>query len=363
MISVPCHLCSGPLTRIEGYARLGGVTSDCRPWPAGGDLACCDACGTVQKPLTPDWHDEAGRIYGGYRIYSQSGGREQKVFTDGAGAARSVRLLDIGCGNGGLLASAAARLPGWRLTGTELSDRHRAEIEAIPGVEAFHSGDGSLAAAEGPYDLVSLVHCLEHIPDPIGFLRGLAGKFAGGGHLVIEVPDFTRNPFDLLIADHCTHFSPAGLRHAAAEAGFAADLLSGEVVPKELTFIGHAGPAGGEAPLSASASAAAARAAVVWLEGVLRQAETLAARRPFGLFGTAIAAMWLEGCLPGRVDFFVDEDPDRVGGEIAGRPVLAPSGVPADAAVFVPLAPSVAAQVCARLGPAFVAPERFDPAI
>ena len=72
------------------------VTSDCRPWKAGGNLVICQVCGTVQKPVTEAWLAESEAIYGGYEIYSQSGGVEQSAFDQLTGAAqsRSAKLVD-----------------------------------------------------------------------------------------------------------------------------------------------------------------------------------------------------------------------------------------------------------------------------
>lgn len=376
MTEISCHLCSGTLAKIDGYEELGRVTSDCRPWPAGGKLAVCRVCGTVQKPTDAAWRKEIAEIYDSYDIYSQSGGKEQKVFNAGTGISRSAvlldavataipagkagRLLDVGCGNGELLANAARRLPGWRLSGTELSDRHRAAIEKIPGVEGFHTGPNSLDQAPGPFDAVTLVHCLEHIPDPAAILSALREKLAPDGHLVVEVPHFRDNPFDLLIVDHCSHFSAAGLRRLAERAGFAADLLRSDLIPKELSMIAHAAEAR-EAAIPLEDGAAAARA-VAWLAGLRGQVESCAAHGSLGLFGTAIAGQWLFGCFPDEVAFFVDEDPDRVGRECNGRPILSPDQVPENARVFVPLAPKVAASVCARLGAAYIEPLPFPAA-
>ena len=134
-----CQICGAAvLETLEGFSRLGRVTSDCRPWPAGGRLALCPGCGTVQKPADADWQSECATIYRDYAVYSLAGGAEQLVFDAAAGAAASrssaiiARLLetmdlpvagsvlDIGCGNGGFLAAFANHRPGWALHGAEL---------------------------------------------------------------------------------------------------------------------------------------------------------------------------------------------------------------------------------------------------
>jgi hypothetical protein len=55
------------------------------------------------------------------------------------------------------------------------------------------------------------------------------------------------------------------------------------------------------------------KAHIAWLEGVLNAAKEGRKRRRFGIFGTSIAAMWLFGEIGDDVDFFVDEDPNRLG--------------------------------------------------
>src|SRR5262245_27538126 len=90
-----CRLCgSASLHEVDRFSELKRVTSDSRPWGAGGRLAVCLACGAVQKPVEPDWLDEIGRIYKSYAIYHQAGGQEQPIFT-GSGAAPEPRSLSL----------------------------------------------------------------------------------------------------------------------------------------------------------------------------------------------------------------------------------------------------------------------------
>jgi len=69
----------------------------------------------------------------------------------------------------------------------------------------------------------------------------------------------------------------------------------------------------------------------------------------FGLFGSSIAATWTAVNLPHFPDFFVDEDPARVGRAHMERPILHPSEVTAGSDVFVALQESVAEAVEKRL--------------
>lgn len=363
-VRTACHLCGqAALERVAGFEHLRRVTSDCQPWPAGGTLAVCSACGGVQHPIDDAWHDEVGRIYAQYRIYHQSDGAEQAVFDAGAGAmvtrseyllgklVRHValpsrgRLLDVGCGNGALLNAAGRLLPNWTLGGTELSDQHRAMVEALPGVECLHVGP--LAEVPGQFDLVTLVHVLEHVGHPQKFLEDTVAKLAPGGLLLIEVPDHDANAFDLLIADHASHFTRASLIRLIGRSGLEVVAIGGWV-SKEVSLVAHVrSRSNGRTMLSPSADARSrASEKVAWLRRVLAWGQSF---DRVTLFGTSIAATWLADVLGDRVVGFVDEDPARIGRALRGLPVMHPAQVPVGADVLLLLPSAIASQVKARL--------------
>jgi SAM-dependent methyltransferase len=351
------------------FSRLGRVTSDCRPWSAGGRLGACEACATVQTVVDAQWQAECRDIYESYTIYAQSGGAEQRVFdsSSGASASRSDqfldrlaevadigeqgRLIDIGCGNGGFLRSFGARHSAWRLSGSEFDEKHRVSIERIPGFERFFAGD--VRDLPGEFDICSLIHVLEHIETPREFLGSVRSKLKAGGLLIVELPSFRENPFELLIADHATHFEPATIESLLAKAEFESLHVTGDWIPKELSVVARPITSGSERARPQSEDHL--RPALCWLHAVRRDAAELAQRSAnFGIFGTAIAATWLCSELEGKAVFFVDEDPDRVGGRHLELPIYCASEVPAGSNVYVVLPPKISAEVAARLGSAAV---------
>lgn len=363
-----CHACGqASLAAVPGYADLRRVTSDCRPWPAGLRLCVCLACGWVQQALDADWQRETEAIYRTYDIYRQSEGVEQAVFDQdtGAAAARSERLLravwahlglrapgrllDVGCGNGSLLASCHRIAPHWTLVGNELGDQHRERVEALPGVEAFCRG--AAVEAPGHFDLITMNHVLEHIPHPGRFLRDLRQKLSPGGALVIQVPNLLRNPFDLLVADHASHMISGTLARLMATAGFEVLVVAENWLPKEITVIARAAEA---APLPQAPDPEPILAfvadSVQWLTAVRKQAREDSTAGHFGLFGTSIAATWLGGELGPLVEFFVDEDTSRIGKRHQGRPILSPAQVPAGGHVYLALPTDVAEAVARHEG-------------
>lgn len=361
-----CHICgTGQVRDLPQYASLTRVTSDCKPWPAGGRLGVCARCGTVQKFVDAQWEEEIGRIYSDYTIYFQAGGAEQAVFfgdaadpltrsewlvqhlVEHAGLAPTGRLLDIGCGRGAFLQGFSSAMPGWTLAGTELSDATRDVVERIPGVEALYTGP--LDDVPGMFDVISLSHVLEHVSHPLEMLATVAAKLTPGGVVFVQVPDAGRNPFDLLIADHISHFTAATATSLVESAGFALRVPAQAWVVKEISVLANPGatPASNYHP----EGEAAAAAALEWLIAVraAARAARAGASGPFGLFGSSIAATWLAHEVDCAMEFFVDEDPSRQGQRFVGRPVIGPGDVPPGSVVFVGVGGGVAEQVVHRL--------------
>jgi SAM-dependent methyltransferase len=326
----------------------------------------CRACGLVQKPVTPAWTAEAEAIYAAYTIYHNAGGSEQTVFAGGAGfpASRSARvvrevrarvplpaagrMLDLGCGNGAMLRAFGGEFPGWTLAGNDLSEQHRAAVESIPGVERFHAG--TPADVPGAFDVITLAHVLEHVPNPAQYLRAAAAKLTPGGLLLIEVPSHRHNPFDLTVTDHCSHFTLETLRAVARSAGLEVVVEADDIIPRELTLVARPTiiPQPGR-PADVGAAIATASRHVRWLTGLAEQARDLAAAG-FGAFGTSIGAAWLLGTAGDGVRFFLDEDPAKVGQTWDGRPILRPADAPAGVPVLIGLPDALAADIHTRLG-------------
>lgn len=357
-----CLVCGqNALQEIEAFRSLPRVTSDCKPYPSGGRLLACESCGGIQKLANADWFREIDEIYGRYEIYKLSDGDEQLIFTDAGPVPRSQRLvdflketavlrekgrlIDIGCGNGAALARYSRALPQWQLYGSELSNRALPQLRSLPNfVDLYCMPTGDIP---GKFELVSMIHSLEHMPSPGKTLEDVVRLLGEGGKLFVEVPDAETSPFDILVADHLSHFSRQTLAHLASRAGLSLAHISNSVLPKEITMLATAGGAKATAPVAQTGIDLAA-STVRWLGELLELARQLAKPDRFGIFGTSISGMWLFGALGDKVSFFVDEDPKRIGRKHAGRPVLRPADVPPGATVFIPLAPAIASRVAGR---------------
>ncbi len=133
-------------------------------------------------------------------------------------------LLDVGCGDGRLLAELRARFPDRTLVGIDRSEAAIRFAQAFcPDVEWVCGDFGDPLMLPQQFDVVSVIETLEHIP-PEGleaFVDGLQRSLLPDGRLIVTVP----TPNVPVPRKHYQHFSADSLRrilepHFAAQETF-----------------------------------------------------------------------------------------------------------------------------------------------
>jgi 2-polyprenyl-3-methyl-5-hydroxy-6-metoxy-1,4-benzoquinol methylase len=100
----------------------------------------------------------------------------------------SARILDVGCGDGRLLRTMGA-IGDFELHGIELPGK-AAERAAGCGKITLHLGTlDSCTLPESSFDLITLVHVFEHLPDPASALAKLNRLLRPGGYLFLSFPN------------------------------------------------------------------------------------------------------------------------------------------------------------------------------
>jgi SAM-dependent methyltransferase len=155
-----------------------------------------------------------------------------------------ARVLDVGCGNGGLLL--ALRERGFRsLVGMDPSEGCVTRMQQ-QGLEAFRGWLGDLAPGQQKFDLIILSHVLEHLLEPRPALASLQVLLAPGGRVYIETPDASRYvdfpsvPWYYFDSEHINHFDMHSLDNLARVSGFHTELSGGKTM---IVQGGHAYPA------------------------------------------------------------------------------------------------------------------------
>lgn len=146
------------------------------------------------------------------------------------GAGPGDRVVDVGCGEGGLATLLAGA--GLHVTGVEpasyLRERFTARVGAVdPDSEVVDGLADRLPFGDGTIGAVVMTEVLEHVPDPDAALRELARVMRPGAMLCFSVPTA---PTELLFwrlhpryAENATHlriFTRPELRRLADVAGF-----------------------------------------------------------------------------------------------------------------------------------------------
>ncbi|HEX2071834.1 MAG TPA: class I SAM-dependent methyltransferase [Thermoleophilaceae bacterium] len=129
--------------------------------------------------------DDARR-YGAWRELCAAGKADHVVALLEALPRPPRSVIEVGCGDGVLLAQLAGRGVGEARHGFDLSERAVAYAASRPEVDLARAFDGhALPVPDDAYDLGILSHVLEHVPDPLPLLRETARAARA---LVVEVP-------------------------------------------------------------------------------------------------------------------------------------------------------------------------------
>ena len=140
------------------------------------------------------------------------------------------RILDVGCGSGGLLHAARERSSAL-VCGVEPHEEFRTQLTQ----DGFQVRRSLSECAGQRYDAVLLFHVLEHVENPVQFLREIRPLLKPGGTLVAEVPSmtdallwvYTIPPFWKFYWQypHVWYFSPPPLGRVLERAGYAVERL------------------------------------------------------------------------------------------------------------------------------------------
>jgi len=127
------------------------------------------------------------------------------------------RHLDVGCSMGILLQRFAEQFH-CQPVGIEPGEAHRTRA-CKAGLAVHASLEDLEKAGAGRFDLISMSHVLEHLPDPVGYLVHLREALLGPkGWLLLEVPNlYAHDSFEVA---HLVSYSAHTLLQTLKKAGF-----------------------------------------------------------------------------------------------------------------------------------------------
>lgn len=137
------------------------------------------------------------------------------------------RLLDVGCGDGAFLALMAER--GWQCSGIDFDPAAVQAGREKHGLD-LRAGDFQSGSFEPTdFDVITMSHLIEHVPDPVACLDKCRQLLRPGGRLVVTTPNihslghqhFKRDWRCLEPPRHLHIFAPHLLAECARRAGLA----------------------------------------------------------------------------------------------------------------------------------------------
>lgn len=132
---------------------------------------------------------------------------------------RRARLLDVGCASGAFLQCATET--GWNVVGVEPAAVLSAKAQHLLG-DRGHVYCAALQDLDLPsqsFDVVTLWDVLEHVTDPVSFVKRCASLLIPGGYLFANVPNVDSlqarllgEKWPLLLPEHLNYFGEESLR-------------------------------------------------------------------------------------------------------------------------------------------------------
>jgi SAM-dependent methyltransferase len=174
-----------------------------------------------------EFYDQMWRDWARLDAASPAGFHRRRLVAKWAldAAPRAQRILDVGCGEGGLLRELSRRFPDALLWGADLSEQALEDTRrSAPRTETFlldlADPDFDVAHAERlqTHDLVTCCEVLEHLDDDVLALTRLGRLLRPGGTLITTVPGGRPTRFDTAIG-HRRHYRPGELDAALRRAG------------------------------------------------------------------------------------------------------------------------------------------------
>lgn len=140
-------------------------------------------------------------------------------------ARQKGKLLEIGCGNGSLMARLADL--GWLVQGIE-PDTIAADMAISRGLPVIIGKLDALSFVAGSFDAIIMSHVIEHVDDPVALVRQCRRILKPGGRLVMLTPNldalghrwFGRNWLHLDAPRHLHLFTQGSLPDICRKAGF-----------------------------------------------------------------------------------------------------------------------------------------------
>lgn len=367
-----CWVCSAPVGEPLLDLPAPSLSSCTQLLPAPTRLYACRNCGHVLSTALPDAdtfysseyrislesedHDQIYEIRDGQPVYRTT--RQAQVFLEQVEVPQGGRVLDYGAAKAVTLRKIHNQRPDIEPMVFDVSQDYGAYWEG------WISDDNKATfetptSWEGTVDVITAHYVFEHVHELTERLADLRRLLKPTGRLFFSVPDWTRNPGDLLVSDHVNHFTARSVTELMRRAGFAVDALLTDALPTAIVCVASlAASPSARAPLAAAAEDpidALPSICAFWTraaEGLATAAQGWGGRKA-AIYGAGFYGAWIASRLGSAVEVlrFIDANPQLTGSRVLDLPVVGPQAEALDGVdlVFVGINPAHARRTAAAI--------------
>ena len=200
-----------------------------------GTILRCRACGFAfresrfnEQQLADLYRDMDPAVYQAeLRGRIRTASRHLRIVSESLRPNGAGELLDVGCASGLFLSEALDA--GWRVTGLEPSQALFTQaVERVGScgtVLPVILEEADFGASR--FDVITLWDVLEHVVDPMNFIRRCRDLLKPGGYVFLNVPDLDSfearvlgRRWPLLLPEHLNYFNRPSLKLCAEKCGF-----------------------------------------------------------------------------------------------------------------------------------------------
>jgi SAM-dependent methyltransferase len=219
-----CPACLGPgIASLPDPWRGESLLSDLRTTAKRLGRVACLRCGLVRRGCIPSSRAQ-NAIYGyEYSLFAQQTTkhvRERQArlaawILEALGDFRLGTVFEVGCGDGSLLDALSGLVPAASYGGIDPAPQSVAQAQrrGLPVTTGFAEDIN-----ERDVDLCLSVNVIEHIPNPVDFLRAMRRTASTDGRIVVVCPDGDIPNYELLFYDHLYSFDSHSLASICARA-------------------------------------------------------------------------------------------------------------------------------------------------
>ncbi len=340
-----CPVCESQEINVRTlpYPQIDGLTFDTTGTKS--TVSECLVCGHIWKPIA-DQEAEAMESrfedpeYSDSRIASSIligvDGRPQDLIgvqadmLAGQFPLHNPNILDIGCGNGELLAELKRRTTAKNayFCGYDVAQRNMVDPTLI-----FCMDLGAFEPSS--FDLIILSHSLQYAYRIDILMQHIKRLSHANTTLYIQVPDLTRNPCSLLTAEQLHFFNIENLSSLLGRYDFWEVDEQPVAFPRDLCVFAWRGANNfteNETPINR-------------LDSHVQQIQKMAGwlhiydrRENLCILGSTIMAAFAHHCMGDKIKNFVDENPLRLEqGFFRGKPVIAPDNLTDKGMLLIPM--------------------------